>query len=690
MNDIGIEENKINKTELFYIDDYVTLYQGDSREVLRTLPDASVNCCVTSPPYYGLRSYMPDAVKLRDDLTPEEREYVERDLASLNVHPTMAISYRKSEIPDHLQQYFQPLEIGLEQTPDAYVDELVAVFREVRRVLRNDGTLWLNLGDSYNGYMANQYGTGLETKRQAARKYIEPGAGLRYKGLKNKDLIGIPWRVAFALQADGWYLRQDIIWCLSGGTWLYVRTQKGDMPMMVRDVYRLDPATVQLWNGSKWTQLLGINRSDRRGDELEIVLRSGERISCTPTHRFPTNRGLLTAGELMCGDILQQVRLPEPDNTRDCSIDEDAAWLAGLFVAEGSRSEDTIQISGNVKEEERWNRLKGIATKFGGSATISVNGNNQSIRIYGKILNAIIDELVTGKTAIDKGFATVVWRYSDKFISSMVDGYLSGDGHLEGNRWRLGFCRNYNLERDLRTACARLGYALTLNLSSVEYNGKMVPTFRGELRKNRSGHHNERNRNEIVDIRKSRCRQVYDLGVADDPHLFALASGVLTHNSKPNPMPESVKDRCTKAHEYIFLLSKRPRYYFDAAAIEEPAKWERWGNQTEKKKHQGTAGHLGGKTLEELPIRDKKNKRSVWTVATKPFKGAHFATFPPDLIKPCILAGCPVGGTVIDPFAGSGTTGRTAKDMQRKSILVELNESYCEIAAARILGKYGK
>ena len=151
-------------------------------------------------------------------------------------------------------------------------------------------------------------------------------------------------------------------------------------------------------------------------------------------------------------------------------------------------------------------------------------------------------------------------------------------------------------------------------------------------------------------------------------------------------MPESVKDRCTKAHEYIFLLSKRPRYYFDAAAIEEPAKWERWGNQTEKKKHQGTAGHLGGKTLEELPIRDKKNKRSVWTVATKSFKGAHFATYPPDLIKPCILAGCPVGGTVIDPFAGSGTTGRTAKDMQRKSILVELNKSYCEIAAARITG----
>ena len=89
---------------------------------------------------------------------------------------------------------------------------MVEVFREVRRVLRRDGTLWLNLGDSYNGYMANQRGTGLEADRQQSRKYIEPGAGLRTSALKQKDLIGIPWRVAFALQADGWYLRQDIIW----------------------------------------------------------------------------------------------------------------------------------------------------------------------------------------------------------------------------------------------------------------------------------------------------------------------------------------------------------------------------------------------------------------------------------------------------------------------------------------------
>jgi len=160
-----------------------------------------------------------------------------------------------------------------------------------------------------------------------------------------------------------------------------------------------------------------------------------------------------------------------------------------------------------------------------------------------------------------------------------------------------------------------------------------------------------------------------------------LRQDIIWH--KPNPMPESVRDRCTKAHEYVFLMSKSPRYYFDAASIEEDAKWERWGNQTENKKHVGTAGHLGGKTLAELPIRDKKNRRSVWTVATKPFKGAHFATFPPDLIEPCVLAGSAPGDTVLDPFNGSGTTGIVSVKHGRRYVGIELNPEYVEITNKR-------
>lgn len=311
----------------------VQILQGDCRQTLKTLPDSSVHCCVTSPPYFGLRDYGHDG------------------------------------------------QIGLEETPEAFVAEMVAVFREVRRVLRDDGTLWLNLGDSYAAQRGGSHqpaetlacGKNGKTEQGAIVNRDRPAGynPTRFAsriGLKHKDLIGIPWRVAFALQADGWYLRQDIIW------------------------------------------------------------------------------------------------------------------------------------------------------------------------------------------------------------------------------------------------------------------------------------------------------------------------------HKPNPMPESVSDRCTKAHEYIFLLSKSARYHYDASSIEEDAKWERWGDQTEKKEHRGTAGHLGGKALSELPIRDKKNKRSVWTVTTKAYSGAHFATFPPDLIRPCILAGCPIGGTVLDPFGGSGTTAQVALEEGRAAILCELNPAYVCLIEKRVAG----
>jgi DNA modification methylase len=313
----------------------VQILNGDCRAVLPTMPAQSVHCIVSSPPYFGLRDYGVDG------------------------------------------------QIGLEQTPDAYVAELVAVFREARRVLRDDGTLWLNLGDSY---AAARGGTHQPAETLAGGKSGRTERGERVNrsrfdgynptrnaasiGLKHKDLIGIPWRVAFALQADGWYLRQDIIW------------------------------------------------------------------------------------------------------------------------------------------------------------------------------------------------------------------------------------------------------------------------------------------------------------------------------HKPNPMPESVGDRCTKAHEYLFLLSKRPRYYFDAGAIAEPATGDAPGNTKPTKNGRafasGAIRHRTSASLHKIGARQTRNRRSVWTVPVMPFKGAHFATFPPDLIEPCIKAGCPIGGTVLDPFAGAGTTGLVADRLQRNAMLIELNPDYAAMAAERL------
>ncbi len=299
------------------------VHVGDCLESLRAMPDRSVNCCVTSPPYWGLRDYGVSG------------------------------------------------QLGLEPTPEAYVAKMVEVFREVRRVLRDDGTLWLNLGDSYNtsgtrqgNGLGGMHGDGEGTSHRAGYR----GA---FVGLKQKDLVGIPWRVAFALQADGWWLRQDIIW------------------------------------------------------------------------------------------------------------------------------------------------------------------------------------------------------------------------------------------------------------------------------------------------------------------------------AKPNPMPESVTDRCTKSHEYVFLMAKSERYFYDADAVKEVAETKphaRGGT------HESLGGPMdrGGHSQYDAAHQSRvwgdgtRNRRSVWQISTRPYKGAHFATFPPALIEPCIKAGCPVGGVVLDPFGGSGTTGRVANDLGRNAVLCELNPKYVDLIRERL------
>jgi DNA modification methylase len=175
--------------------------------------------------------------------------------------------------------------------------------------------------------------------------------------------------------------------------------------------------------------------------------------------------------------------------------------------------------------------------------------------------------------------------------------------------------------------------------------------------------------------------------------------------NKPNPMPESVTDRCTKAHEYIFLLSKSERYYYNHEAIKEPAicgdprkpyapgQVDSRGNGHDRNggkiRESVKRGGFNGKTnampgLEAFrAVEDWRNKRSVWTVSTSPYPEAHFATYPPDLIKPCILAGSRVGDTIVDPFGGSGTSGQVALELGRSAILIELNESYVDLIRKR-------
>lgn len=160
---------------------------------------------------------------------------------------------------------------------------------------------------------------------------------------------------------------------------------------------------------------------------------------------------------------------------------------------------------------------------------------------------------------------------------------------------------------------------------------------------------------------------------------WILRSDIIWH--KPNPMPESVTDRPTKSHEYIFLLSKSSSYYYANEAIKErtAARWT-YGQEKRIQRVAASGGALSGGTGDSLSEGTERNKRTVWTVATQAFSEAHFATFPPKLIEPCILAGCPVSGIVLDPFMGSGTTGMVALQNQRNYIGFELNPEYIKIA----------
>lgn len=631
---------------------------GDAIEVLRAVPANSVHCVVTSPPYFGLRDYgtgqWAGGDPNCDHVGPKQRtmESVSKntnDAESLKV-PTMAFKDRCGKCGAKRVDK----QIGMEPSPEQYVEKMVALFEEVRRVMRPDATLWLNLGDSYNNNQGKS-GFGLHdgvVGEKAVRAY-ETGARPKGTGnkrttvCKHKDLLGIPWMVAFALRAAGWWLRQDIIWCLSGGTWLYAKTRTSVGPMMLKDLARLDPATVRLWDGKRWARVLGWGPSRSKDRKMELVLRSGERIGCTGMHKWPTNRGLLHAKHIRPGDVIETCVHPS-EGAAPKYMTADLAWVLGLYVAEGHMPKDKhCAVFSLCSDEQQWiPRITRVATALGATCTQRVDGNKLSVVVSGRVFVAAVSSFVGGSSSHDVHLRMAAWALPNRLLREVAKGYLAGDGHHEkkNGRWRLGFCRNYSLERDLRTLAARLGATIVLSPCTAQYQRGSKPAFRGEWRWTTSEHSNNVAPGTVVEVRRNRARQFWDVAVDGAPNLFALASGVLTHNCKPNPMPESVTDRCTKSHEYIFLLTKRPTYYYDNEAVREQPK--PGNNGTLRAPKLGPGRPQDSRQMNEVAYDEIKgaNKRSVWNVSTKGFADAHFATFPEDLIAPCILAGTSARG----------------------------------------------
>ncbi len=475
------------------------------------------------------------------------------------------------------------------------------------------------------------------------------------------------YRVGAVLMDVGYWVLNDVVWvkCLSETTRVYARTPQGERPIPLRDLIRSHPEDVQLWNGTQWTQVCGWAET-ASSEGLEIELRSGEKLRCTPTHRWPTQRGLVAASELKTGDVLGKCVLPEPaDNCVASGLDDElTGWFVGLYIAEGSRHEGTITIAGHIKERDRYHRLCRVAKAFHGQcAWYEYHGNACMINMHGTVLNALLDAYVGGRTSKTKFLSALCWQRSNVFLRALLQGYLEGDGHYDAvnDRWRLGFAQNRELEGSLRTLAARLNIQLRIKDARSRYDHKDYAYLRGEVRWVRPHAPNAAADTEILSIKPARTERFVDIAVADDPHLFALASGVLTHNS--NPLPQMHGTRFCNAHETLIWAKKsadQKKYTFHYRALK--------------------AGN------------DDKQMRSDWYLPlcsgsereTRDGKKAHTTQKPEALMHRVIAATTNPGDVVLDPFCGSGTTAAVAKRLGRNYITIDREPIYVEVAQKRL------
>jgi len=388
----------------------------------------------------------------------------------------------------------------------------------------------------------------------------------------------------------GWIKRNTIIWhkpnCLNGGT------KKGIMPSTLKDLARLKPDTVKLWDGEKWNKVILWIENKNPQNIKEIKLRSGEKINCTENHIFMVNNKKLLAKNLKVGDILDNTKLPDNNYSVEL-IPDDIGWLIGLYIAEGSRGDKKrcLQFASHTRETERYIRLKKIAEQYDETCTEHITSNKgKTINIYSKILSGIINSYVSGNSAHNKHLTNKAWRRNNIFLKNVLKGYLSGDGHwdIQNKRWRIGFTRkNSYLANDLRTICARLNINITLH--------KNKNAYQGEIRFSKSKHLNCKNRFEIIKIFSGKkSGRYWNIILEDKPNLFSTISGTLIHNC----MPASANDRFTVDFEYLFFFTKNNKAIF-------------WTN--EKTLECVSKKPLGTKGIEGKDWEWKNNKKvSLW------------------------------------------------------------------------------
>jgi DNA modification methylase len=529
----------------------VRILIGDCRDKLRELPDASAHCCATSPPYFGLRDYGTASWSGGDD-SCDHRQVLGGNGAASAKQTTSAGTqgYQFRDICGKCGATRIDRQMGLEPTPDEYVAGMVEVFREVRRVLRDDGTLWLNIGDTYAGG-GNGGGGSFAADRANWRVVPErKGQRLAVERCKAKDLVGIPWMLAFALRADGWYLRQDIIW-----------SKPNPMPESVRD--RCTKAHEQIFLLSKSPRYyFDADAISERVAEAGVVERTN---GANKVAAFGNDFGL-------------EVAPPIGARSTPTGGAGDARLIFKTSVRLASAILDVAQPQDNFS-------LLSLDAQIGKQRAEEIAGS-----------------LVSDHPII---------RWAAPQAARFADGDIPAEQFLhELHRLWIALPNGDKLKEAWRFAFLHIGLV------------------------NRDG---------------DGAIGINDAGDVSEIGLF--------HAEKHTPLSVPLPKKTKKTWAERKAAGEPMRYGLDSAAAH------------------GVGGFGSDGT---------RNKRSVWEVATQPFSEAHFATFPPALIEPCILAGCPKGGTVLDPFGGAGTTGLVADRLGRNAILIELNPSYAEIAERRL------
>jgi DNA modification methylase len=543
---------------------------------------------------------------------------------------------------------------------EEYPDWLFEISQELMRIIKDSGSFVLNIKE----------GT-LDGKKQT---YV-----LEY---------------LLKMAKAGWWT-ETFIWCLSGGTELYSKEDDNVRVANIKDICRsfLGGHKIELWNGNKWTKIIGAKKNPAP-KPLIITLKSGERIVCTKEHLWPTTKGNVRAENLMVGDCLTSTVLPEPETENICLFENELiGWFIGIYLAEGSFSKGgkELQFSIHKKEKHIFSKIEKVAKMLDATCKgYNCKGDGFTVKVYGKVPIALINQYIAGNTSKRKFLSNYCWRKSNRFLNSILDGYLDGDGHYEkdNNRWRIGFTRNYQLEKSLRTICARLGYRIKIKMciNKYPYKGeiKYAKSFRGEIRK-KIDRIRRVDYNKIESVKIFGGKDYWDLEVEDEPNVFALSSGILTHNCKTNAYPSGSKKRLKDGFEYCYQFTKTNGYKFFPNNVLVPAN-PKWVKNNLKRKNKGThnVNNGSGMNMAVRTVSEFARPSNVITLATNTTNVSHPATFPIGLPDFFIKLMTEENDIVFDPFMGSGTTALACLQNNRSFFGIDNKQEYVDLANRRI------